>query len=492
MFGFGRSGDVEILAALTRAQARIEFTPDGTILWANDAFLSAVGYRLDEVEGQHHRIFMAREERESPDYKEFWRRLAAGESMTGSVLRVTKDKKSVWINASYCPVHGAGGRVVKVVKFATDVTEEKTTMIDLQGQAAAIDRSMATIEFTIDGTILRANDNFLAAMGYSADEVVGKHHKIFADPAFAASSEYAALWEALARGEFQAGEFRRIAKDGSDVWIQASYNPIFDHKGRPIKVVKFATDVTAQVRRRHLREQTRKEIDQDLTGISDAVSEANERSTSAATASTQIAANVQAVAAGAEELAASVGEIGSQVARASSISADAVQQSNRTSEIISGLADAANRIGKVVDLITGIAEQTNLLALNATIEAARAGDAGKGFAVVASEVKNLATQTAKATEEIGQQIGEVQETTREAVTAIGSIGGIIEQINEISSTIAAAVEEQAAVTQDVSGNMQTASTGVVEISDAMNEISVKTGEIDVGISRVREASQAIA
>jgi methyl-accepting chemotaxis protein len=353
-------------------------------------------------------------------------------------------------------------------------------------------RSQAVIAFELDGTILEANDNFLNAMGYRLDEIKGRHHSLFVDAATRDSAGYRAFWESLARGEFQAAEYKRFGKGGREIWIQATYNPILDVSGRPFKVVKFATDITAQVQERVRRAQAQKAIDADLTEITEAVSRTSRQAVDGAGTSTQVSANVQSVAAGAEELAASVAEISQQMNQARTISVQAVQQATETGAVVGGLQAAAQKIGEVVTLIESIAAQTNLLALNATIEAARAGEAGRGFAVVAAEVKNLATQTAKATEEISAQIAETQTTTGRAASAIETIGTTIAKLNEISAAVAAAVEEQSAVTQEMSNNMQSAAAGVAAISGSINDIAGSTRLIDEAAQKVREASRALA
>lgn len=348
------------------------------------------------------------------------------------------------------------------------------------------------IEFNLDGTIITANENFLNTLGYRLDEIQGQHHRIFVEPAERDGAAYKAFWDSLRRGEYQAAEYKRIGKGGGTVWIQASYNPIHDAEGVLMKVVKFATDVTAQVEDRMRRLDLQKSIDTDLGQITESVAATSQRVTSAADASTQASSNMQAVAAGAEELAASVGEISRQAADALAISQQAVTQANETSSIVSGLSTAAQKIGDVVQLINSIAEQTNLLALNATIEAARAGEAGRGFAVVASEVKSLASQTAKATDEISGQVAEVQNTTGGAVAVIEVITQTISRINEISAAIAASVEEQASVTQSISSNMQVAAKGVADITSNMSEIAHVTQSVDVATRKVKDASRALA
>ena len=241
-----------IYHALDRVQALIEFELDGTVVSANENFLRLFGYESDEVVGKHHRIFCDPNYAESDEYAEFWKKLGRGEYHAAEFKRLAKGGKEIWLQASYNPVLDKDGEPIRVVKFATDVTAAKLQTAEYEGKILAIDRAQAVIEFDLEGRVITANKNFLDIFGYSLDDVVGKHHRIFCDPGYAESPEYAQFWQKLGRGEYDADEFKRITKDGAEVWLQATYNPIFDMEGRPLKVVKFASDITVEVQKRSL------------------------------------------------------------------------------------------------------------------------------------------------------------------------------------------------------------------------------------------------
>jgi methyl-accepting chemotaxis protein len=480
------------LEALDKSQATIEFAPDGTILDANANFLAAMGYTRAEIVGKHHRIFVDPADAASPAYKEFWAGLAAGRFAQAEYRRIRKDGAEIWIQASYNPLIGADGKAYKVVKYASDVTARKLHDADFDGQIAAIRRSQAVIEFDLDGTILDANDNFLAAMGYPLSEIKGKHHSMFAEPGTAQSAEYREFWAALKRGEFGAGEFKRLAKGGREVWIQASYNPIRDMNGKPFKVVKYAADTTEQVQARLRAEKARAAIAENLGQVDRAISEANAESSATAAASEQTSTNVQAVAAGAEELDASVREIAQSMIKSKTESDGAFERVLAADQSTQRLVKAAEAMGGIVALIQGIAGQINLLALNATIESARAGDAGKGFAVVANEVKNLARQAADATDLISKEIDGIQSVTRDVVGGLGAIRKSLESVKEYVTSTASAVEEQSAVAREMSHNMQIAATSVETIVRDVGRIAQATQAADASTKQVREAAAAFA
>jgi methyl-accepting chemotaxis protein len=234
------------LEALDHCQCVIALNMDGTIIAANPNFLAFVGYSFPEIKGRHHSMLVEETERQGAPYRQFWEALKRGESQAAQYRRIGKGGKEVWIQASYNPVKGHDGKPFKVVLFGIDITKRKFHDTDRQGQIDAIGKSQAVIQFNLDGTIITANDNFLAAMGYSLAEIRGCHHSMFVEDTEKQSAAYRQFWESLKRGEFQAAEYKRIGKGGKEVWIQASYNPIFDINGKPFKVVKFATDITAR------------------------------------------------------------------------------------------------------------------------------------------------------------------------------------------------------------------------------------------------------
>ena len=465
----------ETLAALDKSQAVIEFSMDGKVLTANENFLAVMGYSLAEIVGEHHRLFVDPAYAASSDYDAFWRTLRAGKYLAAKYKRIGKGGKEVWIEASYNPIIGRDGLPYKVVKFATDITAETYAANEQKAIVDAINRSQAVIEFEMDGTIINANENFLSVMGYTLNEIRGKHHSMFAEPEFAMSPAYNEFWRVLNEGRYQAAQYKRIGKGGKEVWIEASYNPLLDPNGRPFKVIKFAVDLTP-----------RKEANLKLAGdfehnvqslvhtMASSATEMQATAQSLATAADQTSSQSSSVASASEELSASVSEISGQVTSSVRIIGDAVDEARRTESLVSGLVHAAEKIGKVTSMISDIADQTNMLALNATIEAARSGDAGKGFAVVAAEVKSLAAQTAKATQEIAGQIGEIQEVSRTTANAIKRIAEVIAEVNDISTAISSAVQEQSAATRDVASNItgvQVAASETGRSSDNLLEVS---------------------
>jgi methyl-accepting chemotaxis protein len=477
-----------------------------------------------------------------------------------------------------------GQMVTSVNSMLDSMDKFEQQAADYRGQIEAIGKAQAVIEFKMDGTVVTANDNFLGALGYSLDEIKGKHHRMFVEPASAQTAEYQAFWAALNRGEYQAAEYKRIGKGGKEVWIQASYNPILDRNGKPFKVVKYASDITEQklemartmarnakiaayqdaevgkvstvlsavadgdltqhydvarededtaathdtfsriatavnsmcknlhdvfgnlTRNAGQLASTSTQLSATATQLASGAEETSAQSTTVAaaaeemstnmrnmaTATEQMTTNVSTVVTSVNELTSSIGEIAKTAEQAARIADTATTLTKSSNETIGQLGTAAEEIGKVIEVIQDIAEQTNLLALNATIEAARAGEAGKGFAVVATEVKELARQTAGATEDIRNRIQHIQGSTGEAVRSIGEVGEAIRQVNQTSATIASAVEEQSVIAKQIATRVNETADAVGVVSSGVVESATACGEVARNITGVNEASRQTA
>jgi methyl-accepting chemotaxis protein len=370
-----------IIDAINSSMAVIEFSPAGDILTANENFLKCIGYTLEELTGQHHRIFCKQSLVNSPEYKNFWSELASGQFITGEFQRLTKNGQNLWLEASYNPIYDEDGKVVKIIKFASDVTEEKTESKKNNELIKAFNHSSAMIEFDLNGNILSANDNFCKAIGYRNEDLLGRHHRIFCKEDYANSKDYSDFWKQLNAGEVFGGRFERVTASGDPLWLEATYNPIRDIEGRIYKIVKSASDITNIVMLQISKNENAKKVHELL-----------------------IETDAAAVK-GADIIHKSVTEM-------TNISA-AITESAST---INDLAEQSEKISDIVNTIRSIAEQTNLLALNAAIEAARAGDQGRGFAVVADEVRQLAGRTSSSTQEITEMIDKIQSLTSSAIT----------------------------------------------------------------------------
>lgn len=408
-----------LLQAIDRSMASIEFDLNGVVLSANENFLNTMRYRKEDLIGKEHRHFCTPEYVRSSDYAQLWARLRAGDFVTSTFLRVAGDGEPVWLEASYSPVKDASGKVVKIVKYAMDVTEKIQTENETKNKLQAFDRAMVEIEFEPSGQILTANENFLKRMGYSLSELKGKHHRMFCPPEVINSTDYEEFWRRLNKGEFFSGQFKRMDKHGQTVWLEASYNPVYDARGNLNKVVKFASDITDRVVKH----------EQDARSAAQAY---------------HISIETQKVA-----------EVGTRVIQQAASEMRQISLNiEDSSRIVAQLGERSNQITAIVNTIRSIADQTNLLALNAAIEAARAGDQGRGFAVVADEVRQLAARTSRSTAEISEMIQVIQTETQLAISSMDNTrstasrgveladqaGSVIVQISAGASEAVAAVK----------------------------------------------------
>jgi methyl-accepting chemotaxis protein len=521
------------IAAVSKAQAVIEFSLDGKVRHANENFLNAMGYAAAEVVGQHHSLFVDPVYRQSPEYRLFWDKLGRGEFDAGQYKRIGKGGKEVWLQASYNPIMDMDGKPYKVVKYATDITEQVIKNADFSGQIEAVNKAQAVIEFTLDGKVLRANENFLNTVGYLATELAGQHHSLFVDVAYRQSPEYRMFWDKLGRGEYDAGQYKRIGKSGKEVWLQASYNPIMGPDGKPYKVVKYATDVTAQVKAAEILQaavaQTQEVVssakENDLrhripldgksgeiaqlcggvNGLLDTmskiigeVSETAQTLTTAAreiaTGNTDLSQRTEEQAASLEETAASMEELTSTVRLnaenaqqanklASSASDVAVKGGSVVAEVVQtmdGIAQASRKIADIIGVIDEIAFQTNILALNAAVEAARAGDQGRGFAVVAAEVRNLAQRSANAAKEIkgliSDSVSKVESGSRLVDTAGKTMEEIVQSVKRVTDIMA-----------EISAASQEQSAGIEQVNNAVTQMDQVTQQ---NAALVEEAAAA--
>lgn len=540
-----------ILNALQESTAIIEFTPDGTILTANTPFQKTVGYSLNEIEGQHHRMFVPSDIANSPEYSQFWQRLERGEFISGKFKRKTKQGNTLWLEASYNPILDNTGQVVKVIKLAYDVTDQVNTDREANAQLQAIGRVMAVIEFSMDSTILTANDNFCQTMGYSLDEIKGQKHKLFAPPGVAESSEYKDFWDKLNRGEFVAGTFKRVNKKGETVWLEASYNPILDENGQPYKVVKYATDVGQNQNMQQLRNVVSEvirimqasasgdltqsmdpeivdakdsmfapEIDHLNTGLTqmlerltDVIQQATEATKIVETATQEVSQGsldlsqrVQQQASAVEETSATMEEINSTVTnnadntqKASRLAIDVQQKSAQSSEIMNSTIEAmmtiqesSHKISDIVTLIDGIAFQTNLLALNAAVEAARAGEHGRGFAVVAGEVRALAQKSADAAKEITALINESVSRIDQGTKLASESGDVLNLITDSINEFTQMIEEIAQASIQQKEGVEHVHKAIAKIDEVTQQNAALVEETSAAAESMMEQTKILA
>lgn len=525
--------------AINKVMAVIEFDCNGHILSANDNFLAATGYGLDAIINQHHQMFVAPELASSNEYEQFWRRLRSGEFVSGRFLRYRQNGDPIWLEASYNPVFNSDGSVRKIVKFATDISEAVQANADASGQLKAIDRAMAVIEFDLNGIILKANDNFCGAVGYDADELRGQHHRIFVEPSFARSDEYQAFWRRLAAGEFISGTIKRLNKAGEVLWLEATYNPIYNAEGRVYKIVKYATDVGSSETTQELQsamleatkaleniaagrldQQAKMQIDTSretmfsdmidnlsnainstVTTLDNVVTEVLQMAKEVSNASDEVAkgsndmnSRTQDMAAALEQTSSSMEEMTSTVhantesankanrlaAQARDEAQSGGQVAQQTVNAMEMISQSSKEIAEIIALVDGIAFQTNLLALNAAVEAARAGEQGRGFAVVAGEVRNLAQKSAEASKDIKALIEQSTRNVESGTKYVNETGTVLASINDV-------VQQVAEIIDNIAGSSREQTAGIEQISGALTNLD---GVTQVNAALVEEASAA--
>lgn len=518
------------IEAVGKSQAVIAFNMDGTIITANENFCKTVGYELQEIQGQHHRMFVENNYKNSAEYRQFWEQLNKGEFSAGEYKRIGKGGKEIWIQASYNPILDMNGKPVKVVKFATDITQQKLKNADYEGQIEAVGKSQAVIEFHMDGTIITANENFCHAVGYTLNEIINKHHRIFVEESERNSPDYTEFWNKLNSGQFQAGEFKRIHKSGNEIWIQASYNPIYDLNGKPFKVVKYATEITGrvaaveQVKQSLLKleqgnlnaeidadfeeefqdlknsiNNTVKKIREVVTGIDVAAKTVTSACDEIVQGNVDLSRRTEDQAASLEETASSMEEMTTTVeqnARNANIAnemADVAQTraedgGNVVESAVSSMQqinESSKKINDIISVIDEIAFQTNLLALNAAVEAARAGEQGRGFAVVAGEVRNLAQRSAGAAKEIKDLI-------RDSVVKIENGSQLVNESGTTLTEIVKSVREVKEMIAGISQSSSEQSAGISQVGEAISRMDEMTQQNAALVEQVSAAGESMA
>jgi methyl-accepting chemotaxis protein len=518
------------LALMDNALGIIEFDPQGHILNASPPFCRLMKYELSEIVGKHHRIFVQPAEANSEAYQRFWESLRSGKVDSKEYVRIAKGGELVWIRASYNPVVGRDGTVSRVVKVAFDITAERRRTAEAEAKIDALSRVQAVIEFTPDGEIITANENFLAVMGYRLDEIRGRHHRMFVDQSYAGSEDYREFWNKLKSGAHVAAEFKRLGKNGREVWIQASYNPLRDPFGQVTKIVKFASDITDRVSAverigsglkelaaNNLTYRVEAELSptfdslrRDFNGSVGTLAESirtivetggavQARSEEIAAASEELSRRTEQQAATLEETAAALARITDQVSQAAdgtvnaqkiAASADAGAKASATVlrdtvEAMQRIASSADEIANIIGVIDEIAFQTNLLALNAGVEAARAGEAGRGFAVVASEVRALAQRSAEAAKDIKTLIATSGTQVESGVKLVGETGRSLERIlNE--------VEQIAGIVTDIASGARDQAMSLKEVNIAVTQLDQITQQNAAMAEEATAASRSLA
>ncbi|NOT66725.1 MAG: PAS domain S-box protein [Methylophilaceae bacterium] len=525
------------VSAIGKSQGVIEISLDGKVLKVNETYLKMLGYTEKELLGQPVSIVLDQNFAKSAEYAALWQKLVQGGNDSGQYKRIAKNGREVWIQASYNPIFDLNGKPYKVVNYTIDITEQKVQAADNAGQISAINKLQGVVEFDLGGKIIAVNDNFANVTGYAAREIVGNHHSMFVEAAFKTSHEYKAFWERLAKGEAEAGQYKRIAKGGREVWLQASYNPIFDLNGKPYKVVKYATDISEQVNAQQALTSAVEETQEiiamaksgdlseripldgksgaiaqlcdgvnalidNMTEVIAQVKDAGETINTAAgeissgnndlsSRTEQQASSLEETASSMEELASTVKQNAENAKQANQLAAAASGVAVKGGEVVglvvntmSAINSSAKKIEDIISVIDGIAFQTNILALNAAVEAARAGEQGRGFAVVAGEVRNLAQRSASDAKEIKELITDSVNKTAEGTTQV-------EQAGKTMAEIVSSVQRVTDIMGEISAASSEQSAGIDQVNNAITSMDEVTQQNAALVEQAAAAAESL-